>query len=215
MLRQSLSDVIPLVCNDGTSVCTSRGGKPGIQRDGGHKRGPRWASVAILGTISTRRWQGRAIDERDTPAATHVAVINDTFARRFFPNENPIGQHFGMGDVHHSDDYEIVGIVEAAKYQDTRGPAYATFFLPLLQVPSGEPLRGWVSAIEFHVAGRPENIEPAVRQSIAGGYAWQCGAAELQSHDFHRRRVLASRWLSTSIRNASLLVLRSCSACWR
>ena len=47
--------------------------------------------------------------------------------------------------LNHSGDFEIVGIVEDAKYQDTRGPAYPTFFWPLLQVPPGDPLRGWVS----------------------------------------------------------------------
>jgi ABC-type antimicrobial peptide transport system permease subunit len=73
-----------------------------------------------------------------------------------------------MRDVSHSGDYEIVGIVEDAKYQDTRGPAYATSFLPLLQTPPGESVEGWVSAIELHVVGRPQNIEPAVRQSLAG-----------------------------------------------
>src|SRR5216110_487270 len=129
---------------------------------------PSWNRVGphYFETIGTRLLQGRAIDERDGPAAPHVAVINETFARRFFPNENPIGQHFGKGDESHSGDYEIVGIVDDAKYQDTRGPAYATFFLPLLQTPTGEHLSGWVSAIELHVAGTPENIESAVRKAL-------------------------------------------------
>lgn len=130
---------------------------------------PSWDRVGprYFETIGTRLLRGRVIDEHDTPSAPHVAVVNQTFARRFFPNEDPIGQRFGMGDVSHSSDYEIVGIVEDAKYQDTRGPAYATFFLPLLQAPSGEPVRGWVSAIELHVAGTPENIEPVVRKTLA------------------------------------------------
>ena len=130
---------------------------------------PSWDRVGphYFETIGTRLRQGRTINERDTPAGRHVAVINETFARRFFPNENPIGQHFGMGDASHSGDYEIVGIVEDAKYQDTRAPAYATFFLPLLQTPSGEQLRGWVGAIELHVTGKPENLESAVRKALA------------------------------------------------
>ena len=130
---------------------------------------PSWDRVGphYFETIGTRLLEGRVIDERDTPGAPHVAVINETFARRFFPNENPIGQHFGMGDASHSGDYEVGGVVEDAKYQDTRGPAYATFFLPLLQVPPGESLNGWVRAIELHVAGKPENLEPAVRKAIA------------------------------------------------
>jgi predicted permease len=130
---------------------------------------PSWDRVGphYFETIGTRLLRGRAIDQHDMPAAPHVAVINETFARRSFPNEDPIGQHFGMGDVSHSGDYEIVGIVEDAKYQDTRGPAYATFFLPLLQTPRGEPVRGWVGAIELHVAGKPENIESAVGKTLA------------------------------------------------
>jgi predicted permease len=130
---------------------------------------PSWDRVGphYFETIGTRLRQGRTINERDTPAGRHVAVINETFARRFFPNQSPIGQHFGMGDASHSGDYEIVGIVEDAKYQDARAPAYATFFLPLLQTPSGEQLRGWVGAIELHVTGKPENLESAVRKTLA------------------------------------------------
>jgi predicted permease len=130
---------------------------------------PSWDRVGprYFETIGTRLLRGRVIDEHDTPAAPHVAVVNETFARRYFPNEDPIGQHFGMRDVSHSGDYEIVGIVEDAKYQDTRGPAYATFFLPLLQTPHGESVQGWVSAIELHVVGSPQNIEPAAREAIA------------------------------------------------
>jgi len=130
---------------------------------------PSWDRVGphYFETIGTRLLQGRAIEERDTPAAQHIAVINETFARRFFPNENPIGQRFGMGDASHRGDYEIVGIVEDTKYQDARAPAYATFFLPLLQSPPGEPVRGWVGAIELRVAGKPESVEPAVRKALA------------------------------------------------
>src|SRR5215469_14797336 len=130
---------------------------------------PSWDRVGphYFETIGTRLLRGRAINERDTPGALNIAVINETFARRLFPNEDPIGQHFGMGDASHSGDYEIVGIVEDAKYQDTRGPAYATFLLPLLQTPPGGSLAGWVGAIELYVAGKPENLEQAVRKTLA------------------------------------------------
>ena len=136
--------------------------------------GDRWAAPSgdrvgphYFETIGIRLLRGRAINERDTPSSQHVAVINETFARRYFPNEDPVGQHFGMDDPSHTGDYEIVGVVEDAKYQDTRGPAYAMFFLPLLQTPPGESLNRWVGAIELHVAGKPENLEAAVRKAIA------------------------------------------------
>lgn len=159
---------------------------------------PSWDRVGphYFDTIGTRLLRGRVIDERDKPGAVNVAVINETFARRFFPNEDPIGQHFGMWDVSHSSDYEIVGIVEDAKYQDTRGPAYATFFLSLLQAAPRDPLRGWVGAIELNVGGKPENIEPAVRKAFAGvdpnlTVLSVTGFGEQVARNFNQERLIA------------------------
>lgn len=164
VLSASLSGYSPLGGNNWNERVYIEGKSPDYRWTA-----PSWDRVGphYFETIGTHLLQGRAIDERDTPAARHVAVINRTFASRFFLNENPIGQHFGMGDASPSADYEIVGIVDDAKYQDTRGPAYATFFLPLLQTSSGEQLRGWVGAIELHVLGKTENLEPYVRNTLA------------------------------------------------
>jgi predicted permease len=165
VLNASLSWYSPLGGNNANERVYLQGKPPDYRWTA-----PSWDRVGphYFETIGTRLLRGRVIDEHDTPAARHVAVINETFAHRFFPNQDdPTGQHFGMGDASHSGDYEIVGIVEDAKYQDTRGPAYATFFLPLLQAPPGEPVRGWVGAVELHVAGKPENIEWAVRKTLA------------------------------------------------
>ena len=164
VISASLSGYSPLGGNNWNARAFVAGKLPDYSRSASswNRVGPQYFE-----TIGTRLLRGRAIEQRDTPSAQHVAVINETFARRYFPNEDPIGQHFGMYDASHSGDYEIVGIVEDAKYQDTRGPAYATFFLPLLQTPSGESLNGWVGAIELHVAGKPENLEPAVRKAVA------------------------------------------------
>jgi predicted permease len=126
-------------------------------------------------TIGTRLLRGRAIEERDTPGAERVAVVNQTFARRVFPNQDPIGQHLGLNGAAHSGDYEIVGVVEDAKYQDARAPAYATVFLPLLQLsPSAtvaENIRdfgsNYIGDVELSVAGKPENLGPAVRKTLA------------------------------------------------
>jgi predicted permease len=115
-------------------------------------------------TIGTRLLRGRVIGNQDALDALHEAVINRTFARKFFPNQDPVGQHFGIGDARHSGDYEIVGIVEDAKYYNAREPAYPTAFLPLLLRPSEA---ADIHDIELHVAGKPENLEGAARQALA------------------------------------------------
>ena len=115
-------------------------------------------------TIGTRLLRGRLIGDQDALGSLHEAVINRTFAQKFFPNEDPIGQHFGIGDPRHSGDYEIVGIVEDAKYQNAREPAYPTAFLPLLVTPSEA---ADIHDIELRVASKPENLERAVRRAVS------------------------------------------------
>jgi hypothetical protein len=89
-------------------------------------------------TIGTRFLRGRPIDEQDTPNSHHVAAINDVLARKFFPNEDPLGKHLGFNSVRHGGDYEIVGIVENTRYLDPKIPADPMVFLSLLQTVTYE-----------------------------------------------------------------------------
>lgn len=126
-------------------------------------------------TLGTRLLRGRTIGEDDTPTSTKVAVVNERFAKKFFKNEDPIGKHFGLDRNGHEADFEIVGIVEDTKYQDTHEPAYATFFLPYLQHVQysdpadigGEETSQAIETIELHVSGAPQNLESTVRQELA------------------------------------------------
>jgi predicted permease len=123
-------------------------------------------------TIGTLLVRGRVIGDEDTPNSRFVAVINQTFASKFFPDSDPIGKHFGMGDQTHRNDFEIVGIVEDAKYQDAREPAYPTFFLPFMQIvqdPKMSFLMGsqFIQDIELRVAAKPQDLEANVRQLLA------------------------------------------------
>jgi predicted permease len=122
-------------------------------------------SAHYFETIGTRLLRGRLIDERDTPTTRHVAVINEAFARKYFPNEEALGQHFGIGDASHAEDYEIVGIVEDAKYLDAREPAYVTAFLPLVQ--ARENNSNIFHDIQLLVAGSAQNMVPVIRQTLA------------------------------------------------
>jgi ABC-type antimicrobial peptide transport system permease subunit len=61
----------------------------------------------------------------------HVAVINESFARKFFKNEDPLGKHFGQDGVGSARQYEIVGVTKDARYfHDFSEPIRPFFFLP-------------------------------------------------------------------------------------
>src|SRR6266567_64911 len=58
---------------------------------------------------------GRSFAAQDDARAPRVAIVNQTFARKYFPNESPIGKRFSF-DNHKPDQIEIVGMARDAKY---------------------------------------------------------------------------------------------------
>jgi predicted permease len=132
------------------------------------------ASAHYFETIGTRVLRGRAIDDRDRRLSQRVAVINEQFARTYFPRQDPLGQHVGMLELSHDQDYEIVGVVEDAKYDDPRGPAPAGVFLPFLQDRDYSSHLGaffarsnYLQGIQLRVHGRPPDLEPKLRQLLS------------------------------------------------
>jgi predicted permease len=80
--------------------------------------------------------EGRAFNTHDTQTSPKVAIINQTTARIFFPNSSAIGHHFGLtDDAAHSNEFEVVGVVKDAKYQDLDEPSQMAGYLPCTQNP--------------------------------------------------------------------------------
>jgi predicted permease len=79
-------------------------------------------SAGYFRTMGTPLIAGRDFDDRDTPAAPEVAIVNQEFSRKFLSGANPIGKSFrvltGPGEPQHV--YQIVGLVKNSKYQNLR-----------------------------------------------------------------------------------------------
>jgi predicted permease len=76
---------------------------------------------------------GRDFDERDSVRVPHVVIVNETFARRHFPGEDPIGRTLitGMAQL----PARIVGVVADVRGETLNTPPEAEYFLPALQRP--------------------------------------------------------------------------------
>jgi predicted permease len=81
--------------------------------------------------IGTPLLKGRGILDQDTDTSRRVAVVNQAFVRKFFPNEDPIGKHFGRSEFGARRLYEIVGVAKDARYMpyDLDRPIGPFFFL--------------------------------------------------------------------------------------
>jgi ABC-type antimicrobial peptide transport system permease subunit len=66
-----------------------------------------------------------------------VAVVNETFAKRFFPKQDPVGQHFGIDFPQYSGTFEIVGMFRDFKMNNPRDPVRPVFLRPLAQYYHG------------------------------------------------------------------------------
>jgi predicted permease len=79
---------------------------------------------------------GREFTVADAAGAPKVAIINETMARRFFANRNPIGSRFawGAGDAVRPD-IEIVGVVKDSKHATVREERRPFAYLPYAQTP--------------------------------------------------------------------------------
>ncbi|HEY2013424.1 MAG TPA: ABC transporter permease, partial [Bryobacteraceae bacterium] len=98
---------------------------------GSNENGSSWvrASPGYFETIGTKIVAGRGITEQDTASTRPIAVVNQTFAKKFFKDGNPIGHHFGDIDQQHSSTYEIVGVTENTNYWGPTSRMRPMFFL--------------------------------------------------------------------------------------
>jgi putative ABC transport system permease protein len=114
-----------------------------------HQITPGW-----LGTYGTAVLDGREIEDRDTQGALPVALVNQTFARKFLPNRNPIGERVAF--AHGGQTRTVVGVVSDAVYISFRDGMRPTVYIPLAQRNPGGP------TANFNISVRSSDGSPAV-----------------------------------------------------
>jgi len=157
----------------------------GIRVQGKPEPGPRddvfadWTRVTpgFFDTIGTRLLAGRVIGQDDNASAPAVAVINQAFAKRFFGNQNPIGQHFGPAPESNARTYEIVGVVQNVHWVNWafKDPARPMYYIPEAQTvhfdqPDTESYAIWsqyLYNIVIWAPGHPQNFLVQVKRALA------------------------------------------------
>ena len=121
-------------------------------------------------TMKIRLLAGRDFSNRDTAHTPWVAIINETLARRFFPNENPIGKRVRVDLSEEDQMREIIAVahdIPASHPQTRENPA---IFVPFLQASphSTGPHTGLHLQMTFllRTAGDPMSALAAVRQAV-------------------------------------------------
>lgn len=138
-------------------------------------------SPGYFETLGTKILEGRSFSEQDTPTSEPVAVVNQTFAKKFLNNEDPVGKHFGFYIYRKNvGKFEIVGVTEDTKYFEPTKTFRPMFFLPSTQItrffdPSFDNPRFGafedashiLNAVELSTHGKVPGLEMKVRDALA------------------------------------------------
>jgi predicted permease len=137
-----------------------------------------WDRVSdrFLQSIGVPIVRGRNFSAQDSQSSTPVALVNESFVRRFFPNQNPIGRHFGMVSPENSNSFEIAGVFADFKMNDPRRETTPLFLRPLSQqylgytapeAISSEQSSMFVDSIIVQFARPQQDTEATLRRTLA------------------------------------------------
>jgi predicted permease len=107
---------------------------------------------------------GRVFSAKDRETSPKVAVINESMARRFFPNVSAVGHRFSVGETpDHPGEIEVIGVVKDAKYNALDEGALLAGYFPCTQNP------GFYGnfAVRYSAGANRGEIISRVRSSIA------------------------------------------------
>jgi predicted permease len=120
-----------------------------------------FASDGLIETLGLSLIAGRTLEPRDMHSGSNVIVVDELFAQRLFPRDNPIGRRvsFGEGDALQP---EIVGVVASSRYDSLRRAVKPTIYRPWI----AEERLGNIN-VALRTSGDPRAIFDAVRHTVA------------------------------------------------
>jgi len=162
---------------DNWGECVIQQGHPAPRP--GDKCGSTWDRVSthFLESVGVPIVRGRNFSEQDTATSPQVVVVNQTFAKQFFPNQDPVGQHFGIDFPQYSGSWQIVGVFADFKLNNPRDAIRPVYLRPLSQKFAGykeaEMMGGEAQSMFMNSMvlsfNRPQtNADALIRQTLAG-----------------------------------------------
>jgi putative ABC transport system permease protein len=118
-------------------------------------------STDYFKTLKIPMMRGRVFTNADDEKAQYVGIVNESFAKKYWPNLDPIGRHFKIGsDPNHS--IEVVGVAKNSRFQGMTGDINPFFYLPFIQHYAFNSLE----ALQVRTLGPPRTIIPEIGRVV-------------------------------------------------
>ena len=140
----ALSSVLPLRAEFAVSIAGSLDGKK-VPHNQAPMADGRLASAGLVDAMGIPMVRGRFFTADDTASAPVVVVINQAFANKYLPGQDPIGHTYGLGEGRFAA-ARIVGVIGDVKQSNVTDPTKPEIYFCLAQMEPGSPLYGIATA---------------------------------------------------------------------
>ena len=120
--------------------------------------GPRFFETLGIALLA-----GREFSPTDSETAPKVAIVSEAMARKFFPNQNPIGRFVALSGTDSGGDREVIGIVKDIRHRAPEDRPAEAVYIPYTQSP--ESLLGQMNLV-VRTTANPQAIVTAMRHEI-------------------------------------------------
>ena len=170
---QSAASAVALPVEAGIDLPFAIAGKPPTRGD--YNGDEQWRSISphYFRAFKIPLVRGRAFSETDTGGSSHVVIINDAMAKKYWPKEDPIGQVMvigkGLGPQFEDPPRQIVGIVGNVRENGLANEGVGVMYIPQSQMPEGlTALANNVIPLSWAIrtAGEPMSLRVAVEREL-------------------------------------------------
>jgi predicted permease len=133
----------------------------------------RFGSPHYFSALRVPLLKGRFFDQRDTGNSQWVLIVNQTFAKKYWPKGDPIGQRItigkGLGPQFEEPTRQIVGIVGDVRENGLKGVDAAVMYIPQTQVAEGlTKLANSIIPLSWIIqtAGDPSSLSAAIQHEM-------------------------------------------------
>ena len=160
---------LPMTMTGGIWPVAVDGKQPEAERFGAHTASLRYVTPGFFATLGIALERGRDAGDRDGIDAPFAAVVSESFVRRYWPDQDPLGRHFTMA-FH---DRTVVGVVADIRVRGLESNSEPQVYLPYRQVPDGMLPFYAPKDLVICSAAAPGTLLPAVRRIIRAADAQQ------------------------------------------
>ncbi len=133
-----------------------------LDRSEAHSASLRFITPGLFSTLKIPIHTGRNVSESDTRDRPFAAVVSESFARRYWPGQNPLGRHFKFAFA----DRTIMGVVGDIRVRGLERNSEPQVYLPYQQMPDHALMFYAPKDLVIRASGNPRLLLPAIRRIV-------------------------------------------------